>query len=397
MFQFNKKKISKYIIGVVILSAIFSAGFYVGEKQAVCKACKPENIDFSLFWNAYNVLNQKFITPEKIDNQKVIYGAIEGMAKSLQDPYTEFFDPVQAKAFQQDLVGSFEGIGAEISIKKDQLTVVAPLKGTPAELAGIKSGDLILKINDKSTADMSTEEAVRLIRGKGGTKVTLTIFREGFTQSKDITITRATIKIDSISWELKDDGVAHIMIHQFSQSLSADFKKVADEVLESSAKKIILDVRNNPGGYLEISQEIAGWFLKQGQIVTIEDFGKAKAQQLYKAEGNGVFADYPMVVLINKGSASASEILAGALRDNRNIQLIGEKSFGKGSVQEVVTLQDNASFLKITIAHWLTPKGALISEVGLTPDIKVDISDKDLEAKKDPQLDRALEIIKGLQ
>ena len=168
------------------------------------------------------------------------------------------------------------------------------------------------------------------------------------------------------------------------------------EILKSPAKKIVLDVRNNPGGYLEVAQNVTGWFLKPGQVVTIEDFGKDKKQQVFKAEGNAALVNYPMVVLINRGSASASEILAGALRDNRNIKLIGEKSFGKGSVQEVIGLSDGSSFLKITIAKWLTPKGNLIAEVGLTPDIKVELTDDDIELKKDPQLDKAIEIVKSL-
>ena len=332
-----------------------------------------------------------------MDDQKIIYGAISGMAKSLGDPYTDFFNPQQAKMFKQDLMGSFDGIGVEVAIKKDQLTVVTPLKDTPGERAGLKAGDQIIKVDGKNTSDMSSDQAISMIRGKRGTKVTLTIFREGWTQTKDFTIIRDTIRVDSVSWELKDNDVAYINIRQFDQALSSDFQKAAFEILESPAKKIIIDLRNNPGGYLEVCQDIAGWFLKPGQVVTIEDFGKAREQQQYKAQGSARFSDYPVVILINKGSASASEILAGALRDNRKIKLIGEKSFGKGSVQEVVDLQDGESFLKITIAKWLTPKGASISEVGLTPDIKVELTDADANSKKDPQLDKALEIIKGLK
>jgi len=199
-----------------------------------------------------------------------------------------------------------------------------------------------------------------------------------------------------MDWSLKNGDTAYIQIYQFDETLSSDFQAVALEILQSPAKKIILDLRDDPGGYLETAQDIAGWFLQSGQTVTIEDFGNSKPQQTYKAEGNGALANYPTVVLINQGSASASEILAGALRDNRNIQLIGNKSFGKGSVQEVINLR-GGSFLKITIAHWLTPKGSSISEVGLTPDINVDITDSDIQAQKDPQLDKALEIISGLK
>lgn len=394
--MFDRNNIKKYGVGLLIIIVIFGGGFWVGQATKHL-ATAPGTVDFSLFWDAYNKLHENYISPDKITDQKIMYGAIEGMTKSLGDPYTDFFNPTQAKAFQQELAGSFEGIGAEVGLKKDQLTVIAPLKGSPAEKAGLKSADMIVKINNKSTDGMSTDDAVNIIRGKGGTSVTLTIFREGWSQTKDLTITRATINIPSMDWELKDGNVAYIRLYQFDQTLGADFKKAAFEILSSPAKKIVLDVRNNPGGYLEICQEVAGWFLKQGQVVTIEDFGKGKDQQKYLAEGNSTFADYPIVILMNKGSASASEILAGALHDNRNVKLVGEKSFGKGSVQEVTPLQDGASFLKITIAHWLTPKGNSISEVGLTPDVKVTSGDNDIAGSaSDTQLSKALEIIKGL-
>lgn len=391
----KKDTIFRWVIALVAIGVVFGAGWYVGSNQVVCQACKPETVDFSLFWDAYNKLHEKYIHREDLEDQGIIYGAISGMMRSLDDPYTEFFNPSQAKIFSQDLSGSFEGIGAEIGIKKGQLTIVAPLKGSPGERAGLKAGDAILQINAKSTADMSIDEAVRLIRGRRGTKVTLTIFREGFTETKDITIIRETIKIHALEWELKEGGVAFVSIHQFDQQLPADFSKVAFEIIKSPAKRIVLDLRNNPGGYLEICQQVAGWFLKDGAVVTIEDFGKGKEQKLYKANGSASLSQYPTVVLINGGSASASEILAGALRDNRGIKLVGEKSFGKGSVQEVVDLQDGKSFLKITVAKWLTPKGKSIAEVGLTPDIKVENPEDD--PAKDSQLQKALEIVKGMR
>lgn len=394
--MFNNKKIVYPLILIVLFAGFFAGGFYVGKNQIACKVCKPEALDFSLFYDVYNKLQTTFVDPLKIDNTKIVYGAIEGMTKSLGDPYTTFFNPEQSKQFADDLSGYFSGIGAEVGIKKEQLTIVAPLPETPAEKAGLKAGDMILKIDNKETTDMSTEEAVKLIRGQKGTNVTLNIFREGFLKPKDFTITRDTIKVPSIKWELKDGDVAYIHIYQFDQSLSGDFKKASMEILASPAKKIVLDLRNNPGGYLELAQEIAGWFEENGQIVTIEDFGKGKEQNIYKTQGNATFANYPMVILMNQGSASASEILAGSLRDNRGIKLIGEKSFGKGSVQQVLGLSDGSS-IKVTIAKWLTPKGASISEVGLAPDIKVDISDADALANKDPQLAKALEIIKTLK
>ncbi len=395
--DFNKKNISKYAVTAVIVLAVFGVGFFAGKSSVVVKACKPEQLDFSLFWDAYNKLHQNFLNANTIDDQKIIYGAIDGMTKSLGDPFTDFFDPDQAKSFQQSLQGSFEGIGVEVAIKKDQLTVIAPLKGTPGDKAGLKPGDVIVSINGKSTADMTTDDAVNLIRGPKGTSVTLSIFRDGWNEAKDFTIVRDTIKVNSIDWQLKNGDVAYIQIHQFDESLTADFATAVSQILKSPAKKIVLDLRGNPGGYLEVAQNVAGWLLKPGQTVTLEDFGKSKPQNIYKAEGNGALSGYPIVVLMDKGSASASEILAGALRDDRGVQLIGDQSFGKGSVQEVVNLQDGKSFLKITIAHWLTPKGNSIANVGLTPDVKVDVTDADIAAKNDPQLAKALEIIAGLK
>jgi carboxyl-terminal processing protease len=393
------KKIKKIIYPVVLVAcfaAVFVLGAWVGVNKIAYHVPQPGTIDFSLFWDAYSKLQQYFINPSKITDQKVIYGAIEGMTKSLGDPYTDFFNPDQAKRFEQDLSGSFDGIGVEIGIKKDMLTVIAPLKGTPGQKAGLKSGDIIVKINGQDTGNMTSDDAVSLIRGQKGTAVTLTIMRDGWSTTKDIKIIRDTIKVPSIEWSIKNGDIAYIQIYQFDETLSADFKEIALKILQGSAKKIILDLRDNPGGYLSVAQDLAGWFLQNNQTITIEDFGKGKPQQVYKTDGNSNLANYPIVVLINEGSASASEILAGALRDNRNIKLIGAKSFGKGCVQEVVDLR-GGSFLKITIANWLTPKGNSITEVGLTPDIKVEVTDKDIEAKKDPQLDKALEIIKTLQ
>ena len=392
----SKRILFNYLLVAILFLGVFFVGVSVGKHQTVCKVCRPENLDFSLFWEAYDKLHDNFINPETISDQEVMYGAISGMVKSLDDPYTTFFNPKDAKMFEQDLAGSFEGIGVEVGIKKEQLTVISPLKGSPGEKAGLRAGDQIIEINGKSTFDISIDEAVNSIRGKGGTQVTLTIFREGWKDTKEITIVRDTIKIDSVDWELKDGNVAYINIRQFGETLSADFKKIAFEMLASPAKKIVLDLRNNPGGYLEVSQDIAGWFLQDGSVITIEDFGKTKEPKEYKAQGNASLITYPTVVLMNNGSASASEILAGALRDNRGIKLIGEKSFGKGSVQIVIGLEDD-SLLKITAAKWLTPKGSSIAEVGLEPDIKIQMREDDVELKKDAQLEKALEVIKTLE
>ena len=392
----NLKKVVYAVLLVLCVAGIFALGAWVGANKFASHAAQPSTVNFSLFWDTYDKLKQNFIDPSKIVDQKVVYGAIEGMTRSLGDPYTDFFNPDQAQRFQQDLAGSFDGIGVEVAVKKGLLTIIAPLKGTPGQKAGLKSGDTIAKINGKETANISADEAVSLIRGKKGSTVTLAILRDSWTKTQDFKITRDTIKVPTVDMTIKNGDVAYVQIYQFDESLTSEFGAVALKILQSPAKKIVLDLRDNPGGYLTVAQDIAGFFMDRSQIVTIEDFGKNKSQQIYKTEGNSSLANYPIVVLINQGSASASEILAGALRDNRNVQLVGMKSFGKGCVQEVINL-DGGSFLKVTIANWLTPKGGSISDVGLTPNVKVDITDQDILGGKDPQLSKALEIVKGLK
>jgi len=390
-----KSKLKNFFVPVFLAALIlgsFGLGNYFGKTQ--CQICPPEELDFSLFWETYHKLQEKFVDKGKFDVQKMIYGAISGMVKSLGDPYTVFFPPEETKRFEEDVKGVFEGVGMEIGIKKGQLQVIAPLEGTPAQREGLRAGDKILEINGKSTIDITIDEAVNLIRGPMGTEVTLTIFREEWEKPKEIKIVRGVIEVPSIKWEIKDGDIVYLKIYQFFEKASLDFRQAAIEILSNPSQKIILDLRNNPGGYLEVAQDIAGWFFEPGKIVVVEDFGNGKKNE-YKSEGGGQFLDYKIVVLINEGTASGSEILAGALRDNRGILLIGEKSFGKGSVQELENLKGGSS-LKITVAKWLTPKGQLITDVGLEPDIKVEMTDEDYEKGKDPQLDKAIEIIKNL-
>jgi carboxyl-terminal processing protease len=414
MSLFNKKNLFVLfsVIAVFASSVLISFWFgnLIGWKKgnqigwdrgvASCKVCKPEDLDFSLFWEAWKELKDNFYDPQKFDIQKMIYGAISGMVNSLNDPYTVFFNPTEVKEFLEDTEGVFEGIGAEIDKKKGELLIVAPLEGTPAQKAGLRPGDKILKIDDTITADLTIDEAVKLIRGPQGSIVTLTILREGWDQSQEFKIVRSVITVPSLKWEVKTapngEKIAYIKLYQFSGQASSDFYKAAIEILKNPVKKIILDLRDNPGGYLEVAQDIAGWFLKNGSVLAIEDFGEGKEKTEFKTLGNENFLDYPIVVLINHGSASGSEILAGALRDNRGIKLIGETSFGKGLIQELRDLRDGSS-LKITIAKWLTPNGQSIIDKGLEPDIKVEMTEKDYEEERDPQLDKALEVIQEMR
>src|SRR3989344_4435626 len=364
---------------------------------------KPENVDFSLFWNVYNDLNAKYVDKEKVDSQKILYGAISGLVNSVGDPYTTFFEPVTSKKFQEEISGSFGGIGTEIGKRSGILTVIAPIKDTPAFRAGIKAGDKILKIDSKPTTNLSVEEAVNLIRGKKGTKVVLNI-QTGTNTARDIELIRDAIKIPTIEWKLvEQDGkkIAYLQIYSFNQTIDSEFKKASEEILKSDADSLILDLRNNPGGLLDSAINLAGWFLDKNQVVVSEVFGDGTKNE-FRSEGNSLLKRYPTVILMNGGSASASEILAGALHDNRNIKIVGEKSFGKGSVQELQKYSDGSS-LKVTIAKWLTPAGISISDKGIEADIEIKFSEEDLKEEskieigtpdKDAQLDKAIEVLK---
>ena len=403
----ENKKYTYLAIVVVALLISFGAGFIFGSIERLPRPIqgiinkefgKPKEFDFSLFWETLDKLNEKYVDNSKLKEEKLLYSAISGMVKGAGDPYTVFFPPVESKSFKQDVGGSFGGIGAEIGKRNGFLVIIAPLEDTPAQKAGLLAGDKILKINNEPTDDLTVEEAVSKIRGEVGTKVTLAILRgNDGTKTKDIVIERAIIKIPITKLEaLKDNTIAHLSFYSFTSTAPFEFQQAASKILATSGYKgVILDLRNNSGGFLEVSVEIAGWFLNTGDLVAIEDFGKAGAKTEFRASGVAALKNYPMVVLVNQGTASAAEILAGALRDNRGIKLIGEKTFGKGSVQELVNFKDGSS-LKVTVAKWLTPKGISISEHGLEPDYKVAFTEKDLEQKKDPQLDRAVEILSGL-
>lgn len=358
-------------------------------------------VDFSLFWQVWDKLNEKYVDQSKLDAKKLVYGAISGMVNATGDPYTNFFEPVTSKKFQEEVSGEFSGVGMEIGKRNDIITVIAPIKDSPAIRAGIRSNDLILKIDGKSTEGMSTEEAVNLIRGKKGTSVTITIAREGQAEPLIFTLVRDTIKVPAVDWKMIDGHIAYVQIYSFSANVDDEFIKAAQELTTAKADRLIIDLRGNPGGLLDSSVNIAGWLVPAGSVVVQEQFGNGLTDQL-RAQGNARLAKIPTVVLIDGGSASAAEILAGALHDLRDLPLIGQKSFGKGSVQTLESFY-NGSSLKVTIAKWLTPNGVSISETGIAPTVELKIDPKEFEKNgwvigepgKDPQLDKALQIIKN--
>ncbi|MBI2450769.1 MAG: S41 family peptidase [Parcubacteria group bacterium] len=394
-----------FLITIFLIIGSFKAGIYYNDlkqekpKERVLivenkESGKPTNVDFGLFWEVWQKLEEKHIKREDLNRDKMVEGAIAGLIKSLDDPYTVFMTPKESKRFQDDVQGSFSGIGAEIGIRKGSLLIITPLKDTPAEKAGLLAGDKILKINNEDTIDMALDEAVSRIRGERGTEVNLLIARKDH-ETKEYKITRDNIKIPVIKFEKLENGLFYIALYNFSANASSEFNKAIGEFISSGSDKIILDLRNNPGGFLETSVGIAGWFIERGKTVVTEDFGGKNTQSLH-SRGPAKLQKTPMIVLINQGTASASEILAGALRDINGIKLIGEKSFGKGSVQEIDNLSKEGATLKITIARWLTPSGRSIMDDGLEPDIKIERKAEDIEQDKDPQLDKAKEILKSL-
>jgi carboxyl-terminal processing protease len=352
-----------------------------------------KDVDFSLFWKVWDLLKNKYVDSDKINANTLVYGAIKGMLQSTGDPYSNFFDPEENKKFNEDITGSFEGIGAELGIKNGILTVIAPLEGAPAEKAGLRAGDKIVKIDGKMTSDMGIEDAVNLIRGQKGTEVVLTIFRNGDQDTQDIKVQRNIINVKSVTLENKEAGIFDIKISRFGEDTTKDFVDILQKVTSQKPKGIIIDLRNNPGGYLESSIKIASKMLPKGKVVVIEEDGKKNQKKMY-AEGGDTASSIPTVVLINEGSASASEILAGALKENRSdVTLVGKKSFGKGSVQQFITLPQGTA-AKITIARWLTPNGNQINEKGITPDVEIEMTNDDYKNDRDPQLDEAIKLLR---
>lgn len=400
--------ILSFLIQTAFVAVIFFAiGFGLGQKKIEIQKKsfipsitftnqtyqKDQSVDFSLFWQVYEELPKKFLDKEAIDGQKLLNGAISGMVRSLGDPYTAFLDPKQNKSINDELSGSYEGVGIQIGFNKEKrLVVIAPLKGTPAEREGIKAKDLILKIDDKETYDLTLPEAVELIRGPKGSKIKLVLLHEGQEKSYEKEIERAQIDVKSVEVEYKQSKrrgeVAVIKVSRFGEKTDAEWDAAVNEIIAKKAGGVIVDVRNNPGGLLSSSVHLASEFVK-GTVVKQESAGGQISSM--GVDHDGRLLTIPMTVLINGGSASASEILAGAIKDNNRGKVIGEKSFGKGTVQDVVPFTGGSS-LHVTIAKWLTPKGNSIHGEGISPDILVEVK-ADENDQNDIQLEKALEVI----
>lgn len=402
-------KARKLIWIVIFAASIFVLGYYFGYKGYKVNLEKfskvtitrevpgdKSELNFSLFWKVWDILASSYFDKTKLNPRKMVYGAIGGMVASLGDPYTVFLTPEDNKIVQEDLNGSFEGVGIQIGFKGTQLVVISPLPGSPAEKAGVKAGDFIIGIKDetknidKGTSGISLPEAVKVIRGKARTRITLVLLREAKGDPFEVEIVRERLEISSLSSSYvgEDEKILHVKISKFGQETFTQWQKTVQNAKGRDIKAVILDLRNNPGGYLQAAVDVASEFLKVGSSVVIEEHANGTKNE-FKVERLGVFLDKAAIVLINQGSASASEILAGALRDGRKVKIVGEKSFGKGSIQEPKQI-DGGAGLHITVARWLTPGGFWVDEKGLDPDVKIEDNS---QTEEDEQLQEAIKLL----
>jgi len=404
----NMKKWQAFIL----LFVTFGLGFMFGAAGASTGASNEDEYRyFKLFSEVYKIIKDNYV--EQINTKEVIYGALGGMMKSL-DPFSSFFTPEQYEEFKQDTAGEFGGIGIEIGMEKGRPIVISPIEDTPAYRAGLKADDIIIEINGEDTSNLNLMEVVKRIRGKPGTKIQLTIIRKGSEKPLKFELERALIKIQSVKSTLIDN-IGYIKLSQFNENVGKDVEKYANNYVKKGVQGIILDLRNNPGGLLTEAVNVSEVFLNEGKLIVYTKGRSEGTNKYYARRKATVPENIPVVVLINKGSASASEIVAGALKDNKRALIVGEKSFGKASVQNIIPL-DDGSAIKLTIAYYYTPSGKLIHKEGISPDINVTLSEEEEEKlqeeiKKrklngkttevillpelDPQLRKAIELIKS--
>ncbi|HUO50734.1 MAG TPA: S41 family peptidase [Candidatus Paceibacterota bacterium] len=407
----NRAALMRVSIGILVLIVGFGSGFLVGQQNAFgelasADSAQPAGVDFSPVWKAWNIIQNQYVpvavassTPIATSSPKVtqekVWGMISGLADSLNDPYTYFLPPEENQQFSSDMSGSFDGVGMEIDVKNQVLTVVSPLKGTPADLAGIKAGDQILSIDGTSTQGMDVTTAVQAIRGPKGSQVTLMILRSGWDKPREFKVTRDTINVPEVETTARPDGIFVISVAEFTANSPDLFRSALRQFVESGDSKLILDLRGNPGGYLDAAVDIGSWFLPSGDTIVTEDYDGHAQNIVHRSYGYDIFnKNLKMVVLVDKGSASAAEILADALHSWGVAQLIGTNTYGKGSVQELVPITADTA-LKITVARWIGPDGKPIPTTGIVPDQQVPLTDADITAHNDTQLNTAVQLLGG--
>lgn len=398
--NFSKKNLLRAISFLIFVGLLFGAGILVGASVGATTYGADFKLDSPLFRQVVGSIDEKFVFWKSSStlptNQELEYGVIKGYVASYKDPYTVFFPPIEAKSFTENVKGSFGGVGMNVGMKDGNIVVIAPLKDSPAMKAGILAGDIITAVEGTSTLQMSSDEAVNMIRGKIGTKVNLTVLHKNAKAVSKISIVRQEIKIPTLDTE-KKNGVFIIHLYNFSAESPELFRNALNEYMTTGLPYLILDLRGNPGGYLEAAVNMASYFLKEGKVVVSEKQGKNEITVDHRSTGiAGLPITTKVVVMIDGGSASASEILAGALKDQGIAKIVGEKSFGKGSVQELVNYDDGSS-LKVTIAKWYTPNGVNISESGIKPDVEVAAATTTPKRFKEPydaQLLKAIQVVK---
>jgi carboxyl-terminal processing protease len=346
---------------------------------------------FQPFWYAWQLVHQNYVD-QPVNDTALMQGAIRGMMQALGDPHSSYMDPDQYQQANTPLEGEYEGIGAWVDISGEYLKIISPMPNSPAEKANLKAEDQIIAVDGEDVTGMDGNLVLRRVLGPAGTKVTLTIWREATNETFDVTITRAKITIPSVESKMLEGNIAYIQIFTFGENTDKDLRKQLQELLDQKPAGIILDLRNNGGGYLYTAVAVVSQFISSGPVL-YEVYGDGK-RDTYNALGNGLATDIPLVVLVNEGTASASEITAGAIQDYQRGTLVGTTTFGKGSVQIWQPLTENQGAVRITVARWLTPKERQINGIGLTPDIEVPITEEDIAAQRDPQLDKAIELLR---
>lgn len=403
-------------IGLVALAVIlvtagsFSGGFFAGHYAATTglvpalagaplgtangQGGTPADLtqQFSPFWEAWALVHKEYVN-QPVDDQKLAYGAIKGMLQALGDNHTGYDTPTESAILFSDASGELEGIGAEVSAKGDFVEIVSPMPGSPAEAAGILPGDLIMGVDGEETIGQDLFTVISKVRGPAGSTVILTIARAGEADPLEFTIVRAKITIPSVESKMLKGGIAYLKINQFGEQTTAELKAQLETLMANKPTGLILDLRNNPGGYRDAAITVASQFIDSGPIM-FQRYGDGR-QETFEAETGGLALNVPLIVLVNKGSASASEIIAGAIQDYNRGQVVGEQSYGKGTVQDWRRLSNDQGSVRLTIARWLTPQERSIDQVGITPDVIVELTKKDREAKLDPQLDKAVALLNG--
>ena len=372
--------------GFVIGRVTTTAGLFTGQTSST--SADTDEL-FVPFWEAWNLVNQYYVE-QPVDEEKMMQGAIRGMLDSLGDPHTSYLDPVQNDSLYASMEG-YDGIGAYVSTEGELLTVIEPIEGSPAEAAGLRAGDEILAIDGEDMTGVLPDVARQKVLGKAGTTVILTILREGEELPFDVQITRAHIVIPSVESEMLDGQIAYVSLSTFGDSSAADLRAAIEQLLAQNPRGLILDLRNNSGGYMDIAIDVVSLFLADG-VVAYEEYGDG-TRTTHEVTGNVLTADIPMVVLVNEWSASASEIVTGALQDRDRALVVGAVTFGKGTVQSWVTLSNEQGAVRVTIARWLTPNGNNVHDIGITPDYEVEYTEEEMLAGSDPQLERAIELL----